>query len=169
MLAPYFILGLMGLGLFYFQNLVLFPHVHLRLLSLLVFASALRPSLALSLSLAVFLGLLEDSYALTPLGLHVSGALVLVAVARLARRHFLLTNLGPLVLASLAALGLEEAVLRAALLLLERRTALPEAGFMTSGVEILCTCALAPLVFAWLEAADRLFKRLGWRPARSAW
>jgi rod shape-determining protein MreD len=166
MVAPYLILGLMGLGLFYFQNLVLLPHVHLRLLSLLIFAAALRPPLALGFVLAVFLGLLQDSYGLTPFGLPLSGAPTLVAAARLPRRHFLLANLGSQVVASLAALFLEEAVLRGALWLLERRAAFPEAGFMTSVVEIICTCALAPLVFAWLDGTDRLFKRLGWRPAR---
>ena len=90
MIAPLIAFSLVGLIIFYVQNLVLFPHVHLRLLSLLLFYVSLRPSLTLALALTLVLGCLEDSYATTPLGLHLGVSLVLVAVARFSRRRLLL-------------------------------------------------------------------------------
>ena len=55
MIAAFLIFWVVGLGFFYLQNLVFFPHVHLRLLALLLFYVGLRPSLALALSLGLAL------------------------------------------------------------------------------------------------------------------
>ena len=85
-----------------------FPHVHLRLLALLLFYVASRPSLGLALALALILGALQDSFATTPFGLHLGAALVLVAVARFFRQRLLWQRLGSQVVASLVALILQE-------------------------------------------------------------
>ena len=77
MIAPLLAFSLVGLIIFYIQNLVFFPYVHLRLLALLLFYVSLRPSLPLALGLSLVLGLLQDSYTTTPLGLHLGAALVL--------------------------------------------------------------------------------------------
>ena len=53
MIAPLIAFSLMGLVIFYVQNLVFFPYVHLRLLALLLFYVGLRPSLGLPLALGL--------------------------------------------------------------------------------------------------------------------
>ena len=68
MIAPLIAFSLVGLLIFYVQNLVFFPYVHLRLLALLLFYVGLRPSLSLTLALSLVLGCLQDSYATTPFG-----------------------------------------------------------------------------------------------------
>ena len=55
MIAPLIAFSLVGLLIFYVQNLVFFPYVHLRLLSLLLFYVGLRPSLSLTLALSLVL------------------------------------------------------------------------------------------------------------------
>ncbi len=169
MVSPLVLFGLTGLGLFYFQNLVLYPHVHVRLVSLLVFAVGLRYPLSLGFALATLLGLMQDAYTLTPLGLHLSGALLLLSAARFSRRRFLLATMGPQVLASLAALTLQEAGLRLALVLLGQPSSSWRAFFGLIGLEILATALLAPLMFAWLQGCERVLRRLGWRPLRAEW
>lgn len=166
MLAPLMLFGLTGLGLFYFQNLVLHPHVHVRLVSLLIFAVGLRYPLPLGFTLATLLGLMQDAYALTPLGLHLSGALLLLSAARFSRRRFLLATVGPQILASLAALTLQESGLRLALVLLGYAPTSWRGFFGLIGLEILATALLAPLMFAWLKRSEGLLRRLGWRPVR---
>jgi rod shape-determining protein MreD len=162
MIGPFIVLSLTGLGLFYLQNLALFPYVQLRLLSLLVFYVSLRPSLALAFFLAFFLGFVQDSYALTPLGLHINGALVLVAAGRYARRRFLITGPGSQILASLVALGVQEAGLRLTLLLVGHRHFLMGNLMGLRGLEIVFTALLAPLMFSLLRALERAMQRRGW-------
>ena len=70
MIAAFLAYGFLALAIFYLQNLAFFPQMHLRLLALLLFYLGLRPSLALALALAVALGVLQDSFAITPFGLH---------------------------------------------------------------------------------------------------
>ena len=65
MIAAFLCYTFLALCLFYLQNLVYFPQVHLRLLCLLLFYVGLRPSLALPLALALTLGALQDSFAIT--------------------------------------------------------------------------------------------------------
>ena len=55
MIAPLLAFSLVGLIIFYIQNLVFFPYVHLRLLALLLFYVSLRPSLPLALGLSLVL------------------------------------------------------------------------------------------------------------------
>src|SRR5574340_678197 len=101
MIAAFLSYTFLTLCLFYAQNLVFYPHVHLRLPALLLFYVASRPSLGLSLALAVVLGILQDSFATTPFGLHLGAALVLVAAARFFRQRLLWQRLGSQVVASL--------------------------------------------------------------------
>jgi rod shape-determining protein MreD len=162
MIGPFLVFSLLGLGLFYFQNLALFPYIQLRLLGVLVFYVSLRPSFPLAFALAVALGLLQDSYALTPLGLHVSGALVLVALGRFARRRFLIASPAPQVLTSLAALGIQEAALRVILVLVGYRFILGGPVLGLRGVEIVFTALLAPLMFFLLRALEKAMRRRGW-------
>jgi cell shape-determining protein MreD len=162
MIAPLTLFSLLGLGLFYVQNLLPFPQVHLRLLSLLVFFVGLRPSLALALSLALLMGLLQDSYATTPLGLHLGGSLVLVAAARLFRR--LLQGLGSQIMASLAALVLQELWFLSSTLVLGYQGVF--LGELTTyhGVELLGTAALGPLMNLLVRGLEKSLSRFGWRP-----
>ena len=83
MIAPLITFSLVGLIIFYVQNLVFFPYVHLRLLALLLFYVGLRPSLALTLALSLVLGCLQDSYATTPFGVHLGASLVPVSYTHL--------------------------------------------------------------------------------------
>jgi rod shape-determining protein MreD len=165
MTAFFVAFSLVGLGLFYLQNLVLFPQVRLRLLELLAFYAGLSPSLPLAVAVALTLGFLQDCYASTPFGLHLVASLALVAAARFSRRHFLLQRLLPQVVASLGALALQELVLQVTLFLTgARKIWLGEVAFL----EILCTAALAPLIFALLKRLGRCLNRLGWRMTSSA-
>jgi len=168
MIVPLVILSLIGLGLFYLQNLALFPYVHLRLLSLLVFYVGLRPSFPLAFSLAVLVGFVQDSYAITPLGLHISGALALVATGRFVRRRFLIASPGSQIVASSAALAVQEAALRLTLLLVGYRHFLWGTLTGVRALEIFLTALLAPLMFSLLWAVERGLKRRGWRMTGTA-
>jgi rod shape-determining protein MreD len=165
MVIPFAVFSLIGLSLFYLQNLALFPYVHLRLLSLLIFYVSLRPSFPLAFCLAFFLGLMQDSYALSPLGLHISGALALVAAGRFCRRRFLVASPASQFLASLGAMVAQEAGLRLTLLLVGYRHFLWGSLTVVRGLEIMFTALLAPLMFALLSAVERGLKRRGWRLA----
>jgi len=164
MIAAFLGYTFLALCLFYAQNLIFFPPVHLRLLSLLLFYLAVRPSLGLPLSLALLLGALQDSFATTPFGLHLGAALLLVAVARFLRRRLIWQRLGSQVLASLAALGLQEAFLQMSLVILGYEGFFARELLTSHLAEILATAALGPLMYLlvrWMETGLRHF---GWRP-----
>jgi len=168
MSLPLILFSLIGLGLFYFQNLVLFPQVHLSPVSLLVFYAGFKHPLPLALALAAVMGVLEDSYALTPLGLHMFGALILVAAARFTRRRFLLQHLGPQILASLGALTLQGLGLSLILFIIQPKDFLSEDWLVYQSLKIVGTTALAPLMFILLAGLEKLMHRWGWRADRSA-
>ncbi len=155
----------LALCLFYMQNLVFFPHVHLRLLSLLLFYVALRPSLGLALALALVLGALQDSFATTPFGLHLGAALLLVAAARFLRQRLLWQRLSSQVVASMVGLSLQEVFIQVTLMVLGYE------GFFIQGllpyhvVEILGTAALGPLMYLVVRQMDNFLKLFGWRPS----
>jgi rod shape-determining protein MreD len=164
MIAPLLAFSLVGLVIFYVQNLALFPYVHLRLLPLLLFYVSLRPSLALSLGLTLVLGLLEDSYATTPLGLHLGAALVLVAVARFARRRLQMQQMGFQAVACLAALTLEEVCLQIITFILGYEPIFSPDLLRVHLLEILGTAALGPLMYLLVQGVENFLRRLGWRP-----
>jgi rod shape-determining protein MreD len=164
MIAPLLAFSFVGLIIFYVQNLGFFPQVHLRLLSLLVFYVGLRPSLRLALVLALVLGCLQDSYATTPLGLHLGSALVLVAMARFSRRRLLPQQLGFQAVASLAALALQEVALQAGTFTLGYQPFFPYDSVKMHAMEILGTAALGPLMHLLVQVVDNTLRRLGWRP-----
>ena len=164
MMAPLIAFSLVGLVIFYVQHLVFFPYVHLRLLALLLFYVSLRPSLSLALGLSLVLGLLQDSYTTTPLGLHLGASLVLVAVARLCRRGLLLRQLGFQVAVSLAALVLQEFCLHAGTFMLGYQPLFSHDLIKVHLMEILGTAALGPLMYLLVQGVENLLRRLGWRP-----
>lgn len=167
MTIPVLLFSLVGLGLFYLQNLLLFPQVRLRLLALFLFYVGLRPSFALAFALALVLGILQDSFATTPFGLHLGAALLLVGIARFCRRRLLLQKIGPLIIASLGALALQEmGVLLILMILGLQPLALSD---LTSFrvLELLATAALAPLMAALVQGLEKLLSRHGWRLTRS--
>jgi cell shape-determining protein MreD len=164
MIAPLIAFSLVGLVIFYVQNLVLFPYVHLRLLSLLVFYVGLRPSLSLALALSLVLGLLQDSYAATPLGLHLGASLLLVAAARFFRGRLLLQQLGFQVVGSLAALTLQEVGLQFGTFMLGYQSLFSHDLSGVHGMEILGTAALGPLMYLLVQGVENSLRRLGWRP-----
>jgi rod shape-determining protein MreD len=164
MMVPLIAFSLLGLVIFYVQHLVFFPHVHLRLLALLVFYVSLRPSLSLALGLSLVLGVLQDSYTTTPLGLHLGAALLLVAVARLSRRGLLLRQLGFQVLVSLAALLLQEVYLQASTFVLGYQPFFSHNLIKVHLMEILGTAALGPLMYLLVQGVENFLRRLGWWP-----
>ena len=164
MILPLIAFSLLGLAMFYVQNLVFFPHVHLRLLALLLFYVSLRPSLSLALGLSLFLGCLQDSYTTTPLGLHLGASLVLVAVARLCRRGLLLRQLGFQVVVSLGALVLQECYLQAGTFMLGYQPVFSHNLIKVHLMEILGTAALGPLMYLLVQGVENFLRRLGWRP-----
>lgn len=164
MIAPLVAFSLVGLVLFYVQNLVFFPHVHLRLLSLLVFYVGLKPSLPLALALSLALGCLQDSYATTPLGLHLGTSLVLVTVARLCRGRMLFQRLGFQVVAGLFALVMQELLLQAGTFMLGYQPVFSHDSIKVHGMEILGTAALGPLMHLLVQGVENVLRRMGWRP-----
>ncbi|MFZ5452894.1 MAG: rod shape-determining protein MreD [Thermodesulfobacteriota bacterium] len=167
MTVPVILFSLVGLGLFYLQNLLLFPQVRLRLVGLLLFYVGLRPSFSLAFFLALVLGMLQDSFATTPFGLHLGAALLLVGMARFCRRRLLLQKTGPLIIASLAALTIQEMCVMLILMLLGLQPlALPDVASFRS-LEILATAALAPLMASLVQGLENLLSRHGWLTARS--
>ena len=164
MIAPLIAFSLVGLVIFYVQNLVFFPYVHLRLLALLLFYVGLRPSLALTLALGLVLGGLQDSYATTPFGVHLGASLVLVAMARYFRRRLLLQQLGFQALASLAALFVQELYLQFTTFTLSYQPLFPHDLTAVHAMEILGTAALGPLMHLLVQGVENSLRRLGWRP-----
>jgi rod shape-determining protein MreD len=164
MIAAFFSYLLLALGLFYAQDLFFAPLVHLRLLALLLFYVACRPSLGLSLALALVLGAVQDSYATTPFGLHLGAALVVVAVARFFRLRLLWQRLTSQVAGSLVALVLQEAFLLVSLMILGSEGFLVRDLLVRHGEEILATAALGPLMFLIVMRMEKSLSRFGWRP-----
>jgi rod shape-determining protein MreD len=164
MIAAFLGYTFLALCLFYLQNLVFFPHIHLRFLSLLLFYVGLRPSLTLALTLALALGALQDSFATTPFGLHLGAALVLVATARFFRRRLLLQRLGAQVVASLVALVLQEVFMQLSTLTLGYEGFFGKDLLAQHGVEILGTAALGPLMYLMVRGMENFLRRFGWRP-----
>jgi rod shape-determining protein MreD len=164
MITPLVAFSLVGLIIFYVQNLVFFPYVHLRLLALLLFYVGLRPSLSLPLALSLVLGSLQDSYATTPFGLHLGASLVLVATARFFRRRLLLQQLGFQALASLAGLVLQEVCLQFGTFMLGDQPLFPHDLTGVHAMEILGTAALGPLMHLLVQGVLDSLRRLGWRP-----
>jgi rod shape-determining protein MreD len=156
MIGAIFAFGLAGLGFFILENLVGAAQVHIRPLALLLFYLGLEEDLTPAFVLAAFFGLLQDSYALTPFGLHLVGALFVVGLARFCRLRFMLRTPVPQVLASLAILFLQDACLRFSLVVLGARARLQDDISYALLLEILGTAALAPLIFALLGALKRL-------------
>ena len=164
MIAGFLSYAFLALCLFYLQNLVYFPQVHLRLLALLLFYVGLRPSLALPLALALALGALQDSFATTPFGLHLGAALVLVAAARFFRQRLLWQHLGSQVLASLVALVLQEVFMQVSLMTVGYEGFFFKDLLLHHGVEILGTAALGPLMHLMVRGMETFLRHLGWRP-----
>jgi rod shape-determining protein MreD len=164
MIAAFLAYTLLGLCFFYLQNLVFFPQVHLRLLALLLFYVSLRPSLPLALGLALSLGALQDSYAITPFGFHLGAALVLVAAARFFRQRLLWQRLGSQVVASLVALFLQEVFMRVSLMTFGQEGFFVQELLTPRGVEILGTAALGPLMYLIVRAMENFLRHFGWRP-----
>ncbi len=166
MTVPLLLFSLVGLGLFYCQTLLLFPQIHLRLLGLLLFFVGLRPSFSLAFCLALILGVLQDSYATTPFGLHLGGALLVVGMARFCHRRLLLQKTGPQVIASLGVLTLQEIAFMVTLLLLGLQPFAFNDLLAFRGLELLATAALAPLMYALVQGLEKFLSRYGWR---SSW
>jgi rod shape-determining protein MreD len=151
----------LGLGLFYLNGLLLHPQVYILPLAPLLFYVSLRESLAKAFLLAVFLGLLQDSYALTPFGVHLLSFLILVGVARLARRTFMVKSALFLILAMLVALVLQEVGVRLILSTLGSQDLFFEDISWARGMEILVTAFLTPVFFSLIRTLERHFGRLG--------
>ena len=164
MIGPLITFSLVGLIIFYVQNLVFFPYVHLRLLALLLFYVGLRPSLGLTLALGLVLGCLQDSYATTPFGIHLGASLVLVAMARFFRRRLPLQQLGFQALASLVALVVQEMYLQLGTFMLSYQPLFPHDLTTVHAMEILGTAALGPLMHLLVQGVEDSLRRLGWRP-----
>jgi len=168
MTAPLLLFSLVGLGFFYLQNLAFFPHVRLRLLALLLFYVGLRPSLSLALGLGVLLGLLQDSYATTPFGLHLGASLLVVGASRFCRRRLLVSRLGPQMLAVLVILTLQEVALKVGLMVLGFQSFSLRQLLRQHSLEIAGTAILGPLMALLVQGLEKFLSRLGWRPWREA-
>ncbi len=167
MLSSLTFFTLLGLGLFVLHELLLYPQVYIRPLAPLLFYVSLRDSLPLAFTLAVLLGLLEDSFALAPYGVHLISSLILVAVARLARQTFLVKNTAFLVLAMLVTLVLQELGVRLILAILGSWEVFFVDMSWPRFWEIIVTAGLTPVFFSLIRALENQWRRLG-RPRRQA-
>jgi rod shape-determining protein MreD len=170
MLSSLLFYTLIGLGLFYLHELVLFPQVFIRPLAILLFYVSLKDSLPLAFALAVLLGLLQDSYALPPFGVHLLSSLILVGVARVARRTFLVKNSVFLIPAMLVALIFQELGVRLIFTILGSWEAFVVDISWTRGLELLVTALLTPVFFSFFRTLEYHLGRLGRRRrARTTW
>lgn len=165
MIAAFLGYTFLALSLFYVQNLAFFPHVHLRLLSLLLFYVALRPSLGLALALALVLGALQDSFATTPFGLHLGAALLLVAAARFFRQRLLWQRLSSQLVAGLVGLSLQEFFMQISIVTLGYQGFFVNHLLTRHLVEILGTAALGPLMYLLVRGMENFLRHFGWRPS----
>jgi len=165
MIAALFSYTFLALCLFYAQDLAFFPQVHLRLLSLLLFYVALRPSLSLALALALIVGALQDSFAITPFGMHLGTALMLVATARFFRGRVLWQRLRAQVAASLVGLILQELFLQMSLVTFGYEGYFVKELLLQHLMETFGTAALGPLMFLLVRWLETSLKRFGWRPS----
>lgn len=154
---------LVGLGLFFLHELLLFPQVYIRPLAILLFYVSLKDSLPVAFTLAVLLGLLQDSYALPPFGVHLLSSLILVSVARLARKTFLVKNSVFLVPAMLAALIFQELGVRLIFTLLGSWEAFALDLSWPRGLELIVTALLTPVFFGLIRSLEYHLGRLGRR------
>ena len=166
MISSFLLYALLGLGLFYLHELLLFPQVYIRPLAILLFYVSLKDSLPLAFALAVFLGLLQDSYALPPFGVHLLGALILVGVARLARRTFLVKNSVFLIPAMMVALIFQELGVRLILTVLSSWEAFLVDISWSRVLELLVTALLTPVFFSLIRSLEYHLGRLGRRRPR---
>lgn len=164
MFAALFLYVCVGLGLFYLQQLVLYPHVTLRPLAPLLFFVSLKEPLAPAFGLACFLGLLQDSYGLPPLGIHLGNALMILGMARLARERLWIKS-GPfLVLAMAVILLIQEMGARLLLALVESSEVLLLQPSWPVALEIGVTALVTPVffnVFRTLEVQWRRLRKAG--------
>jgi rod shape-determining protein MreD len=151
---------ILGLGLFYLNGILLHPQVYIRPLAPLLFYVSLRESLPKAFILAVFLGLLQDSYALAPFGVHLLSSLILVGVARLARRTFIVKSAVFLVLAMLVALVLQELGVRLILTIQGSQDLFFVDISWARALEIIVTALLTPVFFSLIRTLERHFGRL---------
>lgn len=161
---------LVGVGLFYLHQLLLFPQVFIRPLAILLFYVSLKDTLPLAFALAVILGLLQDSYALPPFGVHLLSSLILVGMARVARRTFLVKNSVFLIPAMLVALVFQELGVRLIFTILGSWEAFLVDLSWTRGLELLVTALLTPVFFSLFRSLEYHLGRLGpRRRARATW
>jgi rod shape-determining protein MreD len=151
----------LGLGLFYLNGLLLHPQVYIRPLAPLLFYVSLREPLPKAFILAIFLGLLQDSYALGPFGVHLLSSLILVGVARLARRTFVVKSSVFLILAMLVALIMQELGVRLILTILGSKDMFFADISWARALEIIVTAILTPVFFSLIRTLERQFGRLG--------
>jgi rod shape-determining protein MreD len=163
MISSLFFYTLLGLGLFYLHELLLFPQVFIRPLAILLFYVSLKDSLPVAFSLAVVLGLLQDSYALPPFGVHLLSSLILVGMARLARRTFLVKNSVFLIPAMLLALIFQELGVRLIFTILGSWEAFFVDLSWTRGMELIVTALLTPVFFSLIRSLEYHLGRLGRR------
>ena len=168
MIAAFFGYTFLALCLFYMQNLVFFPHVHLRLLSLLLFYVALRPSLGLALALALALGALQDSFRHHPL--------------RVASGRGPAAGGGGPVFPATAALATPQLPGAGHFGGPESAGVLHADKYCDSGIrrffvnhlftrhlaEILGTAALGPLMYLLVRGMENFLRHFGWRPSDSS-
>jgi rod shape-determining protein MreD len=163
MISSLFFFTLVGLGLFFLQELLLFPQVYIRPLAILLFYVSLKGSLPLAFSLAVLLGLLQDSYALPPFGVHLLGGLILVGIARVARSTFLVKNSIFLIPAMLVALFFQELGVRLIFTILGSWEAFFVDVSWPRILEIIVTALLTPVFFSLIRSLEYHLGRLGRR------
>jgi hypothetical protein len=113
---------------------------------------------------AVAAGVLQDSFAATPYGLHLGGALLVVAVARFFCPRLPQSRFGLQAAACLLALALQEVFLQASLITLGYPGGLAWGQIFRHAAEILFTAALGPLMYLLVCGLERFLGRYGWRP-----
>lgn len=168
MISSLIFFSLVGLGLFCLHEVLLFPQVHLKPLAPLLFYVGLKDSLPLAFTLAVILGLLQDSYALPPFGVHLLSSLILVGVARLARRTFLLKNTVFLIPAMLVALVLQELGVRLIFTILSSWESFLADLSWHRGLELIVTALLTPVFFTLIRSLEYHLGRFGRRRPRTS-
>jgi rod shape-determining protein MreD len=156
MLIFYLILGFL---LFFLQNLLPLPQLHIDLLTMFIVFISLRISFIVSVWFALILGIALDCYGFAPLGLQSAILLLAVVGVKILRSHLNFLYLIPQIL-GVAVITIMQALVMALLLHLLMPVPIIYPSVVKQGLlQVIVTSLSAPVVLALFSQLEKLWRR----------